>query len=81
MAQSAASPDDRRNKSSLVSSGFAWLQLVRLPNAFTAVADVMMGYSLHLMRQLTLLDDQLEHACGYLARLAEREAFQRALST
>ena len=23
---------------------FAWLQLVRLPNAFTALADVMMGF-------------------------------------
>ena len=26
------------------SRAFAWLQLLRLPNVFTAVADVTMGY-------------------------------------
>ena len=43
-------------------------------------ADIMMGYSLQLLADLHVLDDQFPNAQTYLQRLRGRNAFQRAVS-
>lgn len=43
-------------------------------------ADIMMGFSLHLMAQVGVLDDRYPQAQTYLQRLQSREAFGRAIS-
>ncbi len=43
-------------------------------------ADIMMGFSLHLMSQVGVLDEHYPQALAYLQRLRSREAFGRAIS-
>ena len=43
-------------------------------------ADVMMGYSLHLLERADLLDDRDPNAQAYLRRLRGRDGFQTTLS-
>src|SRR5262245_43199121 len=43
---------------------FAWLQLLRLPNVFTAVADVTMGYL------VTHIDRDLTHEFAFLVAIS-----------
>ena len=43
-------------------------------------ADIMMGYSLQLLADLRVLDDQFPNAQTYLQRLRGRDAFKRAVS-
>ena len=50
-----------------------------LASGFTA-ADIMTGYSLELLANLGVLDDEYPRARTYLERLKAREACQRALS-
>ena len=50
-----------------------------LGSAFSA-ADIMMGFSLHLMTQVRILDDRFPAAEAYLQRLRAREGFARALA-
>ena len=50
-----------------------------LGSAFGA-ADIMMGYSLHLLADLRVLDDRYPNAQAYLNRLRSREAYARAVS-
>jgi len=43
-------------------------------------ADIMMGYSLHLIEKFDVLDDEYPNAQAYLQRLKVRNAFSSALS-
>jgi glutathione S-transferase len=45
-----------------------------------SAADVMMGYSLHLVAGAKLLDEKYPHAEAYLARLRTRDACIRAMN-
>jgi len=50
-----------------------------LASGFTA-ADIMTGYSLELLANLGVLDDEYPHACAYLERLKSRDACKQAMS-
>jgi len=50
-----------------------------LGNAFSA-ADIMMGYSLLLMKWFGLLTDECPNLVAYVTRLEQRPALQKALS-
>jgi glutathione S-transferase len=43
-------------------------------------ADIMMGFSLQLVSNLKVLDDQYPNAQAYLDRLKSRDAFTRAMN-
>ncbi len=45
-----------------------------------SAADIMMGYTLHLLAQLDVLDETYENAHPYLIRLKHRDPFTRALA-
>ena len=45
-----------------------------------SAADIMMGYSLELVRHLKLLDNQYPNALAYLERLKTRDACARAMN-
>jgi len=49
-----------------------------LPGPEFSAADIMMGYSLALLANLTLLDERYPRSRAYLERLQARPAFQRA---
>ena len=50
-----------------------------LPSGFSA-ADIMMGFALHLLAKLGVMDDQYPNVQAYLNRLKSRDGFTRAMS-